>query len=38
MVPEHVTIQSEMMHEQEEPESDNSRAAIAVKDGAGENV
>lgn len=39
MVPEHVTIQSETMHEQgEEPESDNSRAATAVRDGAEEKM
>lgn len=35
MVPEQVAIQSETMLEQEEePESDNSRAAIAVRGGA----
>lgn len=39
MVPEHVTIQSETMPEQgDEPESDNSSAAITVRGGAEEKM
>lgn len=38
MVPEHVTVQSETMHEQEKPESDKGRAAITVRAGAEEEM
>lgn len=38
MVPEHITVQSETMHERGKPESDKGRAAIAVRAGAEEEM